>query len=123
MEDKREALIEAGRNRFRKTGFKKTGVADVAKDTGIAVGSFYKYFDSKEELFYRIYVRENEQLKQRLFDNMDIKDDPVALVTKLVSENAFHMNKNPILREWYNTDLMAKLEYYFRKGKGVESIE
>jgi len=123
MKDKRHELLKAAREHFYKKGFKQTSVAEVAQGAGIAVGSFYKFFNSKEELFSRIFVRENEQLKQKLFESVDAHDDPVAMVIKLVAENADRMNKNPILREWYNPNLMAKLETYFQRESGVKSIE
>lgn len=111
----REELIEAAAMIFRSKGYKATNVADVTRKAGIAVGSFYKFFDSKEDLFVQVYVKENAALKERLFAAVDPDDDPVTLATTLVSRNAVEMNANPILREWYNTALMARLEGHFKK--------
>lgn len=114
-ETTREELIEAARQIFRSKGYKETNVADVTRRAGIAVGSFYKFFESKEELFVEVYGKENAELKERLFAAVDPDEDPVTLATTLVSRNAVEMNANPILREWYNTALMAKLEGHFQK--------
>ena len=121
MADTTAELIEAGRALFRAKGFKATNVAKIAAKAGIAVGSFYKYFDSKEQLFVQVYVTENEELKQRLFESVDFNDDPVTFAAKLVARNAVEMNANPILREWYNTKLMSKLEGHFQ-AQGFRSI-
>lgn len=111
----RDELIEAAQTIFRSKGYKATQVADVTRKAGIAVGSFYKFFDSKEDLFVDVYVKENAALKERLFASVDPDDDPVTLATTLVSRNAVEMNGNPILREWYNTSLMARLQGNFQK--------
>jgi AcrR family transcriptional regulator len=120
-ETSREELIEAARRIFRSKGYKETNVADVTQRVGIAVGSFYKFFDSKEDLFVEVYGKENAELKERLFAEVDPDDDPVTLATTLVSRNAVEMNANPILREWYNTRLMARLEGHFQK-RGFGSV-
>jgi AcrR family transcriptional regulator len=121
-DDREEDIVEAGRKLFGGRGFKATNISEIAHEAGIAVGSFYKFFASKEELFLRVYLEENEALKRRLFESVDDTADPVDLVTSLVSRNAIEMNENPILREWYNQDLMAKLEKRFEAQRGVASI-
>jgi AcrR family transcriptional regulator len=49
-----ERLLEAGHRRFSAFGLKKTSVAELADDAGIAKGSFYAFFGSKEELFLEV---------------------------------------------------------------------
>lgn len=44
----REKLILCGYELAANVGFKKMTVADIAKAAGVAVGSFYGFFDSKE---------------------------------------------------------------------------
>ena len=47
----RRALLDAGRTVFERDGYHDARIVDVATTAGCAVGSFYNYFDSKEELF------------------------------------------------------------------------
>lgn len=47
----RQALVVAAREAFAQRGFAQVNVADICKQAGIAKGSFYRYFDSKEEIF------------------------------------------------------------------------
>lgn len=123
MADKETDILNASRKLFYSKGFKDTNVSDITKKAGIAVGSFYKFFSSKEEVFLKVYMKENEDLKMRLFQSVNMNDDPVTLVTKMVSQNTAEMNSNRILREWYNKDLFSKLEKHFRKKDGFKSIE
>lgn len=123
MQDKKIDIFHSGRELFYSKGFKDTNVSDIAKMAGIGVGTFYNYYPSKEKLFLEIYIKENEDLKKRIVESIDLNDDPVTLVTKLVTENISAMNSNPILKEWYNKDLFMKLEQYFYEQGGLESID
>jgi AcrR family transcriptional regulator len=121
--DKKADIFHSGRELFYSKGFKVTNVSDIAKMAGIGVGTFYNYYSSKEELFVDIYIKENENLKKRMFESMDLNDDPVTLVTKIVTQNVTEMNSNLILKEWYNKDLFSKLEKYFYEQGGFKSID
>jgi AcrR family transcriptional regulator len=47
----RKALIEAGRKAFAKYGYHDVIADQIAKEAGVAVGSFYAYFNNKRDLF------------------------------------------------------------------------
>lgn len=49
--DKRQSIIEAARARFRHYGLQKTTMQEIATDADVAVGTLYRYFKDKEELF------------------------------------------------------------------------
>ncbi|WP_219619917.1 MULTISPECIES: TetR/AcrR family transcriptional regulator [Bacillus] len=121
--DKKAAIFNSGRELFYSKGFKDTNVSDIAKMAGIGIGTFYNYYTSKEKLFLEIYLKENENLKKSIVESIDLNDDPVTLVTKLVKQNISAMNSNLILKEWYNRDLFSKLEQYFYEQGGIESID
>lgn len=123
MIDKKADILNSGRELFYSKGFKDTNVSEIAKMAGIGVGTFYNYYSSKEELFLEVYIKENEDQKKCMFESIDLNDDPVTLVTKIVTQNAIEMNSNLILKEWYNRDLFSKLEKYFYKQGGFESID
>jgi AcrR family transcriptional regulator len=46
----RAALIDAGRRVFERDGFLGARITDIAEEAGVAHGTFYTYFDSKEDL-------------------------------------------------------------------------
>jgi len=50
-EDKRERVIRAAIDEFRKNGYENAKVGAIAKNSSIANGSIYQYFDDKRELF------------------------------------------------------------------------
>jgi TetR/AcrR family transcriptional repressor of nem operon len=57
VESNRERLLSVALMEFRKHGFDGVGVADVMKEAGMALGSFYGYFDSKEQLIVEVSER------------------------------------------------------------------
>ena len=52
----REQLLETGFQLIKQYGLKKTSVADIAKKAGIATGTFYNFFSSKEEFVYQLIL-------------------------------------------------------------------
>ena len=47
---KRDAIRDAARDLFRRFGIKKTSIREVAARAGVAVGTVYLYFPSKDDL-------------------------------------------------------------------------
>lgn len=47
----RAQLLEAAQRVFEHKGFVEVRVADIVEETGVAHGTFYTYFNSKEEIF------------------------------------------------------------------------
>jgi len=50
----RATLVEAARKVFAETPFPDTRIADITARAGVANGTFYTYFDSKEEIFREV---------------------------------------------------------------------
>ena len=55
--DKRDAILKAATQVFARRGFCQSQVADVARAAGIAAGTVYLYFRSKDELLVTIFER------------------------------------------------------------------
>ena len=51
------AILDAAAAEFGERGFHDTGITQITQRAGVALGSFYTYFDSKEEVF-RALVRD-----------------------------------------------------------------
>jgi len=50
----RARLVEAGKVVFERDGFLEARVSDIAQEAGLSHGSYYHYFDSKEQLFREV---------------------------------------------------------------------
>ncbi len=57
-----EAIVAAAGSLFAERGVAATSVADIARRCGVAKGTFYRYFPSKEALVDTLFVPEAEAL-------------------------------------------------------------
>jgi TetR/AcrR family fatty acid metabolism transcriptional regulator len=55
--DKRDRILDAATKVFAKHGFFASQVADVAKGAGVAAGTVYLYFKSKDDLLLSLFER------------------------------------------------------------------
>lgn len=62
--ERRAKLVEGAHRVFERDGFIDARITDIAKECGMAHGSFYTYFSSKEEVF-RVVA---EQIQAEMFD-------------------------------------------------------
>ena len=62
---RRRRIIEAARNLFVCNGFHATGVAQIAKASGVAVGQIYRDFEAKEEIVAAIVEGDCARLLER----------------------------------------------------------
>lgn len=59
--DKREAILRAATSVFAHNGYFNSKVADIAREAGVADGTVYLYFKSKEEILHSIFDRSMEE--------------------------------------------------------------
>lgn len=59
----RKNLLENGRAMLERKSYKDISVAEIAEESGIAKGTFYNFFGSKEEFFYEVMllIRDNNR--------------------------------------------------------------
>lgn len=58
----RNALVTAARQVFERDGYLDARISDISKEAGVAAGSFYTYFDSKEEIFAAVVEMVQEEM-------------------------------------------------------------
>ena len=98
----RNDLIDTGRELFGTYGLKKTSIEDLTKAVGIAQGSFYTFFDSKEELYLEVIDREGEAIKQKFLK----EDNGIERLTRESFKTFFKkaleiVNSNPIIKQMF----------------------
>ena len=59
--DKRGAILRAAIRVFANNGYFNSKVADIAREAGVADGTVYLYFKSKEEILHSIFDRSMEE--------------------------------------------------------------
>jgi AcrR family transcriptional regulator len=72
----REQLIEEGRQSLLTYGPNKTTITDITEPVGIAKSTFYRFFDSKADLYLVIFERESEEFVERVREELEGVEDP-----------------------------------------------
>jgi len=80
----RQKLIEAGRSHFLRYGLRKTNVEELAREAGIAKGTFYNFFESKEDLCLSIYDQEEAAMRTQTAAILDAHTKPEHAVRALL---------------------------------------
>ncbi len=76
----REALVRAAREVFERDGFLAARTTDIALAAGVASGSFYTYFRTKDEVFAAVMAElQEEMLHPGVREGAGV-DDPVAAI-------------------------------------------
>lgn len=83
----RAKLLEAARKEFGEKGFYEAGIVGITSRAGVALGSFYTYFNSKEEV-YRALV-EHMGVVTRRWQSEHIAAAPDRLSAERIGVEAF----------------------------------
>ncbi|EPR12298.1 TetR/AcrR family transcriptional regulator [Ruminiclostridium papyrosolvens] len=123
MEDKKTLIYACAKELFNNKGFKDTNISEITQKAGMAVGTFYKYYPSKEKLFMDIFLEENAKLKKQSLQSLDLTRSPLEVVGQMLALNAEGTNANPILKEWYNKSVFEKIEKLYREENGLGAVD
>lgn len=121
--EKKQLIYETAKTIFSEKGFKDTSIQTITKEAGIAVGTFYLYYSSKEQLFMEIFKDENTKLKRSFLGSLDSKQSPQAIIRKMLLVNQEGIQSNPILREWYLSEDFRKIERAYRDEHAIDSLD
>ncbi|MGE0019264.1 MAG: TetR/AcrR family transcriptional regulator [Draconibacterium sp.] len=115
----RESILKTAREIFSKYGFKKTTLDDIANAVRKGKSSLYYYFDSKEDLFQAVILKEVEILAHELEIVINRNTDPVDklrdyVLTKLTTfrnlANFYHAIENDVTAIGFIDDIKQKYE-------------
>ena len=81
---RRHAVLAAAETYFREVGYEAFSMAQLAKRTGVAKGTLYLYFQTREELFLTLYEQSLIRWSQVFID--DLSD---SMTSKAYSQKLF----------------------------------
>jgi AcrR family transcriptional regulator len=112
MNDKKRAnLITIGHRLFSEYGYRDVNIEDVAKAAGISTGSFYSYFESKEDFYGQVLdVIETDGAKrlEKIISYLHSPINKLRVTYRFVTLGVRH---NPMLR-----GVLANDEKYIYPG-------
>ena len=89
-QDKRKNIIRAAIEVFAEKGFHRSRVSDIAREAGVADGTIYLYFKSKDDILITIFEERMEMLIREARRVVDATPDPPS---KLRAFARFHMGQ------------------------------
>ena len=112
----RDKLLEAAENEFGERGFHEAAISGITQRAGVALGTFYVYFDSKEEIFRALVSHMGHLTRQWIAER--IAESPDRLTAERRGIQAFfefvrrHGNLYQIIYEAQFVAEDAYREYY-----------
>lgn len=73
--NKKAAILRAALELFAQRGFHGTSVPEIARTAGVAAGTIYRHFESKEALVNELYRRSKASLMARLYTGLVFDSD------------------------------------------------
>lgn len=102
-EEKKEKILKAAKKEFARVPFSETSIKNIVEDAGIARGSFYQYFETKEDLLEYIISNHammvNKSTEETFYKtNGDIFEVFISIYDHVLSqckeEEEFRLYKN-----------------------------
>ncbi|MFT5431638.1 MAG: TetR/AcrR family fatty acid metabolism transcriptional regulator [Myxococcota bacterium] len=103
--DKRERIIRAAVKVFAAKGFYCARVSDVAKEAGVADGTIYLYFSSKEELLRGLFEENMRRIIGQIRDLVATETVPAMRLQRLVEAYVNFAIEEPELAEVLTVEL------------------
>lgn len=92
--EKRQRIFQAAITEFASHSYKEASINRIIKEAQIPRGSFYQYFDGKEDLFFHIFEQISKE-KVELYQNYPIDEDAGFMDTILAV--------TPAILKWIDT--------------------
>src|SRR5215471_10152951 len=97
--DKPQQIIDAAVRVFARTGFYNSRVSDIAREAGIASGTIYLYFKTKDEILVTLFREKMAAWVESVRKEIAAEPDPEAQIRRLVALHFTVLESNPDLAE------------------------
>jgi len=83
----RAEILRAAEEVFTEKGFHGASMQDIAERAEFAVGTLYKFFPGKEDLYHALFVEKVGRIEAIIGENMDNATGPVGKLERLIEIN------------------------------------
>jgi AcrR family transcriptional regulator len=111
----RARLVEAAKTVFERDGFLDARIVDIAETADLAPGSFYHYFESKEQLFREVAEMQEERLTAPP-ENASPGSPDASPTDRIRRANRLYLE-----RYWAEAPLMGVIEQVSRYDEQVNA--
>ena len=103
--DKRCLILDAALRTFAKRGYSDTKVAEIATEAGVAEGTLYNYFQSKEELLLALFDEKWNIIINDIRKKINRLEDPNDKLKAIFTSIVTMFRKNRQLAELFMIDI------------------
>ncbi len=104
-DDKRDRIMNAAITAFAQTGYHQATMAAVAREAGVAAGTIYLYFKSKDDLLISIFEEKVQGFIHEFHRQLAQEESAEVKLRKLVQLHLFEMQKRPDLAAVFQLEL------------------
>lgn len=118
--DKPQQIIEAAVRVFARKGYFNSRVSDIAREAGIAAGTIYLYFKTKEDILITLFQDKMAAFVSSLRRAIAGEPDAAAKVRRLVALHFHMLEQDPELAEVVQVELRQGQKFF--RGASAQEI-
>src|SRR5712692_7583154 len=111
---KRDLILRAATDVFAERGYFNAQVADVARAAGVAAGTVYLYFRSKDDLLISIFERGMREALAETKAAIDGLDDPVERLRRIARLHLARLGRDRNLAVVFQVELRQSTKFMER---------
>ena len=109
--DKREAILKAAAKVFAGKGFFNSKVADIASAAGVADGTVYLYFKSKDDILHSIFDRGMDEFITEGKKEIEQIEDPAEKLRRIAELHLEHLGSDRDLAVVFQVELRGSTKF------------
>src|SRR5216117_2842224 len=110
--DKPQAIIDAAIRVFARNGYYNSRVSDIAREAGIASGTIYLYFKTKDDILVRLFREKMAEWVALVRKEVAAEGDPLAKIRKIVALHFRKIEESPDLAEVVQVELRQGHKFF-----------
>ena len=110
--DKPRQIVEAALRVFARNGYYNSRVSDIAREAGIASGTIYLYFKTKDEILVTLFRDQMAAFVAHLRREIAAEPDPVAKIRRLIGVHFAVLEQSPALAEVVQVELRQGHKFF-----------
>jgi TetR/AcrR family fatty acid metabolism transcriptional regulator len=118
--DKPQQIIDAAVRVFARNGFYNSRVSDIAREAGIASGTIYLYFKTKDEILVTLFREKMAAFVSALRAEIARERDPEAKIRRLVRMHFEVLEASPDMAEVVQVELRQGQKFF--RGASAHEI-
>jgi TetR/AcrR family transcriptional regulator, fatty acid metabolism regulator protein len=118
--EKPQQIIDAAVRVFARKGYFNSRVSDIAREAGIAAGTIYLYFKTKEDILVTVFREKMAEFVATLWRAIATEPDAVAKIKRLVYMHFETLERQPDIAEVVQVELRQSQKFF--RGPATQEI-